>query len=176
MDLWCPYVPWYLASNLSSFRSFDRTSGGKSVVVEGLGKITAFSLTTSPSSAPVVSAVAPFSPITSGFISGIAGVPLREGSSESSSITKVPSNTEGSGPLAPSSTSFGRVCDLFEGDSFLSAADLLAVALLAGDAAAAFAFACSSAILESITPFIRCQVLEIGREMRNRGVLEVPGT
>jgi hypothetical protein len=133
--------------------------------VEGFCKISAFSLTTSPSSAPVVLAVAPFSPITSGFASGIAGVPLREGSSESSSITKAPSNTEGSGPLAPSSTSFGRARDLFEGDSFLSEADLLDVELvLAGNAAAAFALACSSAILESIAPLIRYELLDVGRK------------
>lgn len=89
------------------------------------------------------------------FSSVIAGVPTLEGSSESSSITKAPSNSEGSGPLlGPSSLDLGLL-GFIAGDSVRDV-DLRTVDgdLEIGDVVD-FCRACSSAILESIAPFIR---------------------
>jgi hypothetical protein len=86
---------------------------------------------------------------------GGAGVPTRDGSSESSSITNAASNSEGSGPLVPSSTSFGLARLLRAGDSVLEDVDLLVLDAVPAGVAAAFARACSSAILESIAPLSR---------------------
>lgn len=77
------------------------------------------------------------------------------GVSSSSSITNAASNSDGSGPLKPSSTTFvfGRV--RFVGDSVRAEFDLEIVGAPAVDVPA-FALACSSAILESMAPFNRC--------------------
>jgi hypothetical protein len=123
-------VPWYFDSSFSSFRSFVRTSVGNSL---GLGDASGafsfsatFSATFSFVSADSVFALT--SVILSAFSPG-AGVPTLEGSSDSSSITKAFSNSEGSGPLAgasPLSFGFGRLG--FEaGDSPVLEEDLAVV-------------------------------------------------
>lgn len=88
--------------------------------------------------------------------SPIAGVPTLEGPSDSSSITKAFSNSEGSGPRAVDpSLSFGRArLGLDAGDSVLEL-DRLAVEADLATEGAAFARACSSAIRESIAPLSR---------------------
>lgn len=96
------------------------------------------------------------------FLSSIlAGVPTRDGSSDSSSITKVPSNSEGSGPLitaASSSFGFGFRARL-AGDSVRDEVDcrpaVEADLEIGAVDAAAFWRACSSAMRESIAPLIR---------------------
>jgi hypothetical protein len=86
----------------------------------------------------------------------IAGVPTLDGSSESSSMTKAPSNSEGSGPLLVASLSLGfGFLGLEAGDS-VREVDLRTVEddLEIGEAED-FWRACSSAIRESIAPLIR---------------------
>ena len=98
-----------------------RTSAGNSV--EGRGAVSSvFSCPFSPMSmgaGPSPGALASADKPT--FSSIIAGVPTREGSSDSSSITKAFSNSEGSGPLAViPSLSFGLGLRGFdEGESVL---------------------------------------------------------
>ena len=73
----------------------------------------------------------------------------------SSSITNAASNSEGSGPLSPLSTdvTFERVRGRRAGESVLF--ELLRARPAVGDALAALARACSSAMRESIAPFKR---------------------
>jgi hypothetical protein len=106
----------------------------------------------------------------------IAGVPTLEGSSESSSITKAPSNSEGSGPLlCPSSFGFGLL-GFVAGDSVRDS-DLRTVDadLDMGDVVD-FWRACSSAILESIAPFIRFRTHQSLSPQGWLGRKLVPGT
>ena len=119
-------LPWYFDSSFSSFRNFDRTSVGNSLALGDASAVFSFSATFSFVSADSVFALT--SVIFSAF-SPSAGVPTLEGSSDSSSITKAFSNSEGSGPLAgasPLSFGFGRLG--FEaGDSPVLEEDLAAV-------------------------------------------------
>jgi hypothetical protein len=73
-----------------------------------------------PLAAPFSAGASPFSAIAAGFSFTGAGVPVRDGSSDSSSITKAVSNSAGSGPLPPvPSSSLGRGFPGFlAGDSF----------------------------------------------------------
>ena len=107
-------IPWYLDSSFSSFRNFVRTSIGSSLAFDDVSA--AFSglitLPSAPSAAALVSAM-----LTA--FSSIGGVPAPEGFSDSSSMTKAFSNSEGSVPLAgasPLSFAFGRL-SLEAGDS-----------------------------------------------------------
>jgi hypothetical protein len=119
-------LPWYFDSSFSSFRNFDRTSVGNSLALGDASAVFSFPATFSFVSAD--SAFALTSVIFSVF-SSRAGVPTLDGSSDSSSITKAFSNSEGSGPLAgasPLSFGFGRLG--FEaGDSPVLEEDLAAV-------------------------------------------------
>jgi hypothetical protein len=119
-------VPWYFDSSFSSFRNFVRTSVGNSPALGDASAAFSFSATFSFVSADSVFALT--SVIFSAF-SPSAGVPTLEGSSDSSSITKAFSNSEGSGPLAgasPLSFGFGRL-DFEAGDSPVLEEDLAVV-------------------------------------------------
>jgi hypothetical protein len=119
-------VPWYFDSSFSSFRNFVRTSVGNSPALGDASAAFSFSATFSFVSADSVFALT--SVIFSAF-SPSAGVPTLEGSSDSSSITKAFSNSEGSGPLAgasPLSFGFGRL-DFEAGDSPVLEDDLAIV-------------------------------------------------
>lgn len=153
-------IPWYLDSTFSSFRNLDLTSAGSSATVGGLGGTSsAFSFALSAPAAVAVASAEGFSSIFSAsvFVGG-TGVPARDGSSESSSITNAVSNSEGSGPRVPSSTIFGFARLLVAGDSFLADADVLEVDAVLTGIAAALERACSSAILESIAPLSRLRL------------------
>ena len=80
--------------------------------------------------------------------------------SSSSSITKAVSNSDGSGPREPSSTTLGLGLVRFAGSARVEF-DLDTVAEPAADALA-FARACSSAILESMAPLSRCVECQYG--------------
>ena len=91
------------------------------------------------------------------FSSPIAGVPTLEGPSDSSSITKAFSNSEGSGPRAvEASLSFGRGRLGFEAGESVLELDRRAVEADLATGGAALARACSSAIRESMAPLSRC--------------------
>jgi hypothetical protein len=97
------------------------------------------------------------SAFSAAFSSIFAGVPTLEGSSDSSSITKAVSNSDGSGPLPLPLLSFGfGLCGLDEGES-VREVDLRAeeADLDTEGEAVAFWRACSSAMRESIAPLIR---------------------
>jgi hypothetical protein len=134
-----------------------RTSAGNSV--EGRGAVSgAFSDTFSPPSIAAFASVgALLSAIKAAFSSIISGVPTREGSSGSSSITKAFSNSEGSGPLAAiPSLSFGLGFRSFDDGESVLDVDLRAEeADLDTGVPAAFWRACSSAIRESTAFFNR---------------------
>ena len=147
--------PWYFDSSLSSFRNFTRTSVGSSEVGTSLDAAFSCGWLSDASRIPSL-------PDSGGiclFCSAGNGVPTRLGAS-SSPITNSGSNSAGSGPLpgvSPSLLPLAPVrVDRVAGDSSRGVARLAFEADLVGDACDKRWRACSSAILESIAPFRRC--------------------
>lgn len=132
----------------------ERTSAGSSAEAGDsiLGGVSgALDDTSEPASDAGAVTIAPFSAIVSLSASPTAGVPTLVGGSDSSSMAKAPSNSDGSGPLDPSSST------LTLGRGLLSLARAAGLRLVegvrAGEEGSVLSFACSSAIRWSIAPF-----------------------
>lgn len=174
------YLPVYLGSNLSNLRSRSLASGGISGGCSGFSDFSS----TSVSAACVSSFLSsPFSAVASagGAFSLGRGVPARLGWSSSSPMTNSGSNSEGSGPLPDGaalllSPSLDRAVRV-DGDR-LRELDRRAVELDREGVVGWVAFwrACSSAILASMAPRMRCASSQLYDTVGSSGCGWVPET